>query len=70
MKQFGFVSCGDQELFLHAAYIADADECEAAQCNGLLAGDRLATDIAKPPRGASCKQAQHVRVLAGAAREQ
>ena len=40
-KQFGFVLCGSEELFLHVARMTKPDETESVQTYGLAEGDRV-----------------------------
>ena len=47
-KQFGFVLCGNEELFLHVACMTKPDETESVQTYGLAEGDRVEFEIEEP----------------------
>ena len=65
--QHGYVSWHGEQLFRHAAFIADRDEVPSVQRNGLAEGDHIAFDIAEPKEGQPHKKAQNAKVLATAA---
>ena len=66
-KQFGFVLCGNEELFPHVARMTNADETESVQAYGLAEGDRVEFEIEEPQRGRKGRQAINVSVLESSA---
>ena len=66
-KQFGFVLCGNEELFLHVARMTKPDETESVQTYGHAEGDRVKFEIEERQRGCKGRQAIKVSVLESSA---